>query len=65
MLDENRVMLLLLKVKEVFLELLFKEFTPFLYISAMAPFLKNVPVDKLVQVSAPKSLPVLPLLTSK
>ena len=58
-------MLLLLKIKEVFLELLFKELIPFLYTSAMAPFLRKVPVDKFVQVSAPDTLPVPALLTSK
>ena len=58
-------MLLLLKVKEVFLELLLIEFTPFLYTSAMAPFLRKVPVDKFVQVRAPDTLPVPALLTSK
>ena len=57
--------MLLPKVKEVFLELLFREFTPLRYISAMAPFLRKVPVERFVQVSAPESLPVPPLLTSK
>ena len=58
-------MLLLLKIKVVFLELLFKELIPFLYTSAMAPFLRKVPVDKFVQVRAPETLPVPALLTSK
>ena len=58
-------MLLLLKVKEVFLELLLIELTPFLYTSAMAPFLRKVPVDRVDQVRAPDTLPVPALLTSK